>query len=170
MSASAAALATISSDHWNADVYGSLSVAFQIAALVKHRAQVIRVAFIVRRFSNSVGDSIDLLHAVMQGKAVPPSDSSSEPMTPERGQNAVRMLRDLSNAMDEIYDKAKWHGLTNYSLVAGSFLKLQGQAERILEIADWLELILEPESIESLFDRARAEQEQGEVYNLSQVE
>ena len=91
--ASCAVIGTIGSNQWNADVYGSLSLAAEIASLVKDRSRIIKLAFALRRLNGKLANSLDDMRAIIDGR-VKPTELTPEEMDaiPERGQNAIQMM------------------------------------------------------------------------------
>lgn len=166
-----AVLETIGSYQWNADVYGSLSIASEIAAAIRDRSAAIRLAVSLRRFNTKIGHSIHLLHEIMEGR-IPANikQTTDEPFTPERGERAIRLMRDLHCVLDDIYQKAKRQRFTNNSLIAGPLNKLHENSQAILDVADWLEMLMHHNEVEVLFNRARQEEEAGEIYDINQVQ
>lgn len=167
MSASATVLANFGRNQWNARVYGSLSIASRIASLVKDRRQAVRLAFLLRKLNNSLASFFEEIYLRIEGK-IPPQ-SPAEPLTAERAQNALHSLRELSTSLFETYEGAKSKRLTNNSLLAGPFSRLRTYSEDISELADWLEMSLDLKPVEEIFERARLEAEQGDVFNIKQA-
>jgi hypothetical protein len=166
---STAAIAVLSNferDRWNADVYGAMALASQLSALVKNRALTIRLAYYFWRLNSILGDFfVDVRKAI---KAGAPKDQALA--TPERVLEMAQDLRKVHRTIEHIYGCAKRAGLTNNSLTAGALKSVCNYNEDVLELAELLELSLKPELVESIYDRARAERERGEVFDLSEVE
>jgi len=60
--------------------------------------------------------------------------------------------------------------LLNYSLIAGSLSEFRRYSERILDLADWFEAVQLSDFQNEIFDRADRERQQGNIFDLSQVE
>jgi hypothetical protein len=165
-----AVLDTIGSYQWNADVYGSLSVASRLAAIIKERSAFIKLSYDLRRLNSKINGFLDQFHGIMEGRIPPSQNAVSEPLTPERHENAIRLMRQLSAVLADVYLSAKRKRYTNNSLVAGPLSTLHQNAETISEMADWLVMALHPEGFEQVFDRANQERERGEVFDIGQVQ
>ena len=165
MTADVAVLKNFGSDHWNAEIYGSLSVASTIASLVKNRTQTVRLAYFLHKLNTRLKSFFNDLHEAIEH---PPA--TTEPVTPEAFQKAITTVKELSIQLCSIYEGSKRARLTNNSFLAGSLSRLHTYSEDLSELAEWLEMLRSPESIEAVFDRAKKEQEQGDVFDLSQVD
>jgi len=168
VSVKVATLNDFGSDSWNAEVYGSLSVASRISSMVKTKTQIIQLAYLL----HSLNGRLKSLFNDIQEKIDNPSnfEPPAEPATPEQFKKAIDTLRELSTTLFNIYERSKRARLTNNSLIAGSLSRLHTYSEDLCELADWLEMIQKPEAIEAIFDRAKQETERGEVFDLSRVE
>jgi hypothetical protein len=76
----------------------------------------------------------------------------------------------LYHTLDYVYDALKRVGLTNNSLTAGSLASIHRRSEAIANLADWFDVVSEPQEIEGIFQRAKQEKESGELIDLAQVE
>jgi hypothetical protein len=169
MSTCAAALTSFGSDRWNAEVYGSLSVASQISSMVKSRAQVLTLAYHLRRLNSRLKTFFRETDEVMEGKRKLNGDTESEPVTRERIEQSLQTISRLHETLNGIYDQARKQRLTNNSLVAGPLNTLRSYAEEMLDLADWIEVACQSEDVESIFERAHQEKQRGEVIYLAQV-
>jgi len=151
------------SDQWNAEVYDSLSVASKVSGMVRDRAQVFRLAYQLYTLNTKLRDIFEKVHSAIE------NPKPGEPASPEQFQKLIFVIRELSTTLYNTYERAKLARLTNYSLIAGSLSRLHTFSEDLSELADWLEMIQDPNSFEPVFERAKKEIERGEVYDLSQV-
>jgi len=60
-------------------------------------------------------------------------------------------------------------GLANNRLTASGVLKMRANSERIIDLVDWLELTMQSEEVQAIFERGRREEEAGSVFLLEQV-
>ena len=165
---STTALAVFGSDKWNAQVYDSLSFASRIAYVVKDRAQILNLAINLRRMVGKLEANLETLNLVIEGKVSP---QSSEPTPPQQIQEAIDTLQKLSRVLSSIYEAAKRKRLTNNSLIAGPLSRLNKLSDDLSGIAEWAEMaFLHQQAVEDIFNRSRNEKEQGDIYDLSQVD
>jgi hypothetical protein len=166
---STAAIAVLSNferDRWNADIYGAMALASQLSVLVQKRALTIRLAYYFWRLNSTLeGFFADVRKAI---QAAVPKDLAL--VAPERVLEMAQDLRKVHRTIEHIYGSAKRAGLTNNSLTAGALKSVCSYNEDVLELAELLELSLKPELVESIYDRARAERERGDIFDLSEVE
>jgi hypothetical protein len=168
VSAGVAILNLLGTDQWNADVHGSLSVASKVSLVIKGGAHKFQLAFLLyslngrlKSFFSEIYDAMDNAEKTAQ---------AAEPPKVEQVQQSVFSLRELSTSLSNTYDRAKRIRLTNNSLLAGSLSRLYTYSEDLSELADWLEMLLDPNTYESAFKRAADEKEQGQVFSLSQID
>lgn len=166
---STAAIAVLSNferDRWNADIYGAMALASQLSVLVQKRALTIRLAYHFWRLNSILEDFFaDVRKAIQAGV---PKDLVL--VAPERVLEMAQDLRKVHRTIEHIYGRAERAGLTNNSLTAGALKSVCNYNEDVLELAELLELSLKPEVVESIYDRARAERERGDIFDLSEVE
>lgn len=156
----------------NLDVksFDMLSLASRLAAATINRANTLRLAYSFYSLNRSLLDFLDESHAIIQGKEKPPaSGAAPEPTTPERMRITADNMENVHRMIEYIYELGKRARLTNNSLTAGSLESLRRNGEELLDFADWLELMADPNQHKSVFERAEQEKESGEMYDLTQV-
>ena len=89
---------------------------------------------------------------------------------PEKVREGIITLRRLHRTIHTIVKASKHIGLTNNSLTAGPLRNIEHWGEEIIELADLADLTQSEDVIRSIYDRAAQEKEQGELYDLGQVE
>jgi glycyl-tRNA synthetase beta subunit len=167
VSESVAVLSILGTDRWNTDVYGSLTAASEVSSALKNGALRIRLAYLLQVLNRRLKHFFEeLYNAVDHPNPVAPEQTPSV----EDIQQAISALRQLSTSLSNTYDRAKRVRLTNNSLLGGALGRLHIYSEDLSEVAEWLEMLLEPNSYENAFKRAADEKEQGQVFNLSQVQ
>lgn len=174
MGAGCAALATFGSDEWNAKLYDSLSAASRLVLDMKTHSQVVSFAFFLWRLNGRLESFSEAMKKISEGELPAAqqaniSQQASEPYTPERGQNAARQLEELSRLLAYIYEQSQRRRLTNNSLTAGQLSRLNKHAQCILDLSDWLHVLTQPEEIEGIFNRAIADKERADIFDISQV-
>jgi hypothetical protein len=162
--AAIAVIENIQVEHWYADLYGAMSLAYRLSALVKTRTAAIKVVYHVRHLDSILEKFFKEIHGAMK-KGVPKDLDSS----PEKISEAVQSLRKLHAILSKFQHACKIARLTNNSLMAGHIHNINNYNEEILELIELLDLSLHPEVIDSIYSRAKKERARGEIYNLSEV-
>jgi hypothetical protein len=167
VSESVAVLSILGTDRWNTDVYGSLTAASQVSSALKNGALSVRLAYLLhvlnrrlKHFFEELYNTVDHPNPVELEQTPPAADI----------EQAISAIRQLSTSLHSTYDRAKRLRLTNNSLLGGALGRLHVYSEDLSEVAEWLEMLREPSSYEDAFKRAAGEKEQGQVFNLSQVQ
>lgn len=167
-----AVLTKFGNDSWNADLYESLSLAARLSMAVKavkNHGQNIRMSYWLWKINGHAARFFGEVDDIVSGRvAVPVSEES--PVTPEKIQSSIDTLMRLGVSLSSVYEEARRRRLLNNSLIAGPVTALRGNADQFFEMAEWLELMLDPKLVDTVFDRANEERSRGEVYDLSQVE
>jgi len=162
--AAAAILANFEVDRWNADVYGAMALASRLSSLVKNRAATVKLAYDLRRLNSTLYRFFDEIHKVVE-RGMP----KGRGVTPERILEASETLLKLHDALDRFYELCRHARLTNNSLMAGTLKSINDYNDEVLELSDLLKLSLQPEVIQSIYNRAKAEKERGDIFDLSEV-
>ena len=168
MSAGVAVLNMLGSDQWNAGVYGSLSVASKVSSIVRGKVQVLQLGYHLHTLNGRLKTFFNEVQETIENPAS--AKTPEQPPTPEQVNQSIESLRELSIKINGVYERSKRMRLTNYSMLAGGLSRLHTYAEDLYELADWLEMLRDPESYEAAFRRAANEREQGQVFSLSEVE
>jgi hypothetical protein len=90
-------------------------------------------------------------------------------VTPESIAEACESLHKLHGLLEKFLEACKRARLTNNSLMAGAIRNINNYNDEILELSDLLKLSLQPEVVKSIYNRAKAEKERGEIFDLSEV-
>jgi len=163
-----AALAVVNSfdtDRWNSEVYGAMALAARFSALVKDRAATYNLAYRLWRLDHTLDGFMKHMHEVMESG----DQQINELPATEKVQEISQTLRKLYKMAGGIYGPAKIAGLTNNSITSPVVNSIHKHAEDILELAEWVELFLEPESLEAIFQRAEGEIARGDIFNLDEI-
>jgi len=168
VSTAAAVIENLGTYNWNARVYNVLALASQMAAAVKSRGNVMRLAYHLRSLNNHVSEFIGIVNDAMEGKRKP--DPNTDSVTAQTIRSSADNLEQMYHTLDYIVEGARRAGLTNNSLTAGSVRGIQRNLEAIANLADWFDLAAQPEAVSEIFQRAKQEKDRGELVDLSQVE
>jgi hypothetical protein len=167
VTADAACLNSFSGDKWDAEVYGSLSIASQISVMVKSRAQTLKLIWFLRILNKKLDNMFDGIREAMEGKR---SDVPTDDLTLEQRAAKLRFsLQELHRVLSEVYRVARRAGLTNSSLTASTLNKLREHDEEIVDLIEWVELVANPVPLEELFERAEREAKTEQPLDLSKV-
>jgi len=170
MASATVVLTHLGTDQWDAEVYGVLSMASRLAAMVKSRGQTLHLAYSFWRLNSSLANFFDEVRDSMEGKARQQKQDAATPVTPERIENAIRGLREVHVKIETIYEAARRARLTNNSLVAMPLRSVHSYSDDILELAELLEAFQNSEGVKAVFDRSAQERARGEIYDLAEVE
>ncbi len=155
------------SPEWNADVYGALSSLSRLAAAVRNRGTVIRLAYSLHTANRSLGSLFEKVEAAMSGRLK--ADPEAEVPTPQRLLDSADKLMKLSRDIAYIYELLRRVGLLNNSLIAGSLAKFASYRGQIEDLADWFGLMAQSDEVKAIFERALVEREQGEILDLERA-
>jgi hypothetical protein len=162
--AAIAVIENIQVEYWYADLYGAMSLAYRLSALVKNRAAAIKLVYHIRHLDSILEKFFKDIHNAMK-KGVPKALDSS----PERIAEAAQSLRKLHAILNKFHQACKIARLTNNSLMAGHIHNINSYNEEVLELIELLDLSLHREVIDSIYNRAKRERESGEIFDLSEV-
>jgi hypothetical protein len=168
MSSAAAVIGNLGTHNWNARVYNVLALASQMAATVKNRGNVIRLAYHLRNLNNHVTEFVGTVNDAMEGKRKP--DPNADPVTAQTIRSSADNLEEMYRTLDYVVEAARRAGLTNNSLTAGPVRSIQQNLEAIANLADWLDLAAQPEAVNEIFERTKRERDRGELIDLTEVE
>ncbi len=168
MSTAATVISNLGTYNWNARIYDSLALASRLAATVKNRGHVLRLAYNFRNLDKNLSEFLEILNKSMEGKRK--ADPNVEPVTPQTLRSSADNLEQLYLTLDYIVEASRRAGLMNNSLTAGSVRGIQKNVEPIGNLADWFDLASQPEATDQIFEIAKQEKERGELSDLAQVE
>ncbi|MGO8785864.1 MAG: hypothetical protein ACLQVL_00590 [Terriglobia bacterium] len=164
MGAAIAVIQNIQVEYWYADLYGAMSLAYRLSALVKNRAAAIKLVYHVRHLDSILEKLFKDIHTAMKKGVSKDIDSS-----PESIAEAAQSLRKLHAILNKFQQACKIARLSNNSLMAGHIHNINNYNEEILELIELIDLSLHPAVIDSIYSRAKRERERGEIFDLSEV-
>lgn len=168
MSTAATVISNLGTHNWNARVYDVLALASRLAAAVKNRSNVLRIAYSLHDLNKTVEKFIGTVNSAMTGELK--SDPNAEAVTPETLRSNADNFESLYRTLDYIVEGSRRAGLTNNSLTAASVRGLQKNLEAIGNLADWFDLASQPEAINQIFETAEREKERGDLIDLARVD
>ncbi len=165
-------LNSFGADNWNAELYESLSLAARLAIAVKavkNHGQVVKASYYLWKINGHAGKFFQEVDDILAGRNSPKPAAAAEEVTPERIQKSIDSFIEIGTSLNNVYEEARKKRLLNNSLVAGPIVALRANADRFFEMAEWFDLMLNPDRVEEIFASANAQRSRGEVYDLSQV-
>lgn len=165
MGAAVAVLNSFDTDRWNSEVYGAMALAARFSALVKDRAATYQLLYRLWKLDHTLDVFMKHIHEVMQDA----SQQIVEMPTAEKVVEVSQTLRRLHKIVGGIYEPAKIAGLTNSSITSPVVNSIHKHADDVLELAEWVELFLEPESLETIFQQAEGEMARGDIVSLNEI-
>ena len=160
-------VSTLQSLDGNADFYEALSSFSRLANLVKVKAHTFSVVYFFRQTNRILDSMFEKVQTAMEGKTAP--DPTAGPVTEIKLRQSVDDLMRLHNMIQYVYEMSRRAGLANNRLTANGLLKMRANSERILDLVDWLELMMQTAEVQAIFERGRHEEQAGEVSLLEQV-
>lgn len=168
MSTAVAVISSLGTYNWNARLYNVLALSSQLAAAIKNRGSVFRVAYHLRNLNNSLAEFVTIVNETMEGKRK--VDPNADPVTAGTLRSTADNLEQMYRTLDYVVEGARRAGLANNSLTSGSVSGIQRNLDSIASLADWFDLAAQPEAVNEIFANAKREREQGELMDLAQFE
>lgn len=170
MSVAETVISSLGAYNWNARVYDTLALASKIAAAVKNRGNVIRIAYHLRELNKALEKLIELVNSAMKGELKTVPNGLAEQVTPQMLRSTADNFEQIYHTLDYIVEGSRRAGLTNNSLTASSVRGLQRTIEPIANLADWFDLASQPEAVGRIFEKAQGERARGELTDLAEVD
>jgi hypothetical protein len=150
-------------DRWYADIYSVISLAYRLSALVKERATAVKVARHLR--------NIDAALAKMFKDIRSEIDEDTKPgiPKPEQAREAIQALEKLHTILHELMKACKRARLRNNSLIAQPIHNIENWNEEVEELMEVIGLVLQHETVNSVYKRSKYEREHGDIFDLSEV-
>lgn len=165
MGAAVAVLNSFDTDRWNSEVYGAMALAARFSMLVKDRAATYQLVYRLWKLDHTLDVFTKHVHEVMRDA----NQQIAEMPTEEKVVEVSQTLRRLHKMVSGIYEPARVAGLTNSSITSPVVNSIHKHADDVLELAEWVELFMEPESLETIFQRAEGEAARGDIVSLSEI-
>lgn len=167
----AAVVNIFTTDTWKADAYESLSLAARLSMLVKGvrtHSQNLKMSYWLWKINGQAAKFFTKVDDIL---AAPPTQSANSPELPssETFQKSVDILMQLGMSFKEVYEEARRRRFLNNSLIAGPVTALHSNADQFFELAEWLEMMKDPNHIDAVFAKANEQRKNGEVYSLAEV-
>lgn len=152
---------------WNADLYGALSVSSRLSALIASRSAQFKISMYFWSTNRKLEGFLDSVDRDI-AKAEKGELKSQNKATREDVEKAIGRLIDLHCTLDNIHKECLRYRLNNSSRIAPAISRFHRNAERIEELAHWLNDMINPD-YQDAFATAQAEFEKGETVPASEV-
>lgn len=166
MTVATAIISNLTSDEFSGDVYQALSTTAQLAAFVTRRVNVMRISVKLRETNKLIKSLLDLIDDSISGKR----QLVEKNTTLQEVERVAENLDHLARTIEYLYEQLRRAQLTNNSLVAGPLMRLHSAIEPLKDIADWADLAANPQELDAILARAKAERKRGEMYEMKRVE
>jgi hypothetical protein len=160
-------VAFIGSDAWNAELYGSLSISSRLKSAIANGTAQFKIAAFFWKTNRALDSFLEKIDTA-ERNAESGKTKASEPLNLERVEKTVNSLIDLCEVLNNIHQLCVRHRLNNASRLAGGLSRLRKNADRIEEIAHWLNDVTHPD-FKDKFAAGEKEFKNGETVPASEV-
>jgi hypothetical protein len=160
--------AVLGTDSWNADAFGAASALFRVSgkvsASVSSQLTLLTLAGRLWGIDHQLKELLEKFYR----ETSTPSNQSIRP-SEERVRGALATLRTLCGHIEELYNTGKARGLTNRTLIGTSLNSIRVRGDELLDIVESVELSMEPQAFEPIFEKALEEFKRGEAHDLASI-
>jgi hypothetical protein len=161
-----AATTFIGTDTWNAELYGSLSVSSRLKAAIANQSAQFKIAAFFWKTNRSLESFFDKIETAVRNAEN--GKSKNGPVNRANIEKGINDLINLYEILDSIHQHCVRYRLNNISRLAAGFGGLRRNADKVEELAIWLQDSLNPD-FKDAFATAQAEFENGETVPASEV-
>jgi hypothetical protein len=156
----------IGGDRWNANVYGSLAAASELAAEFDRPTGTSAKAI----GAEELCQFLDRLNGFLaRGLSLTDSLQEAPVAIPKEKLIAARdSFLDLYRICERILSLSR--EISQLGQMSSELELLHNQSERLLDVVDWFDALSTPEEIEAIFKAAEIEREAGEFVSWSEVD
>lgn len=159
----------VGSDIWNAEMYGTLSVAWRTRAIIKDTRHLLRIRWSYMRLNAHMDDFLGKFYSVFERAQAGTLPVASEPAAPAQLKESIDTLWNLHHSLQGIYDLSVRKGLKTKVLLASQIEQLACSKERLIDLVQWLTDMSDAEEVKSLnsmLSSAEAEYKRGETVTI----
>ncbi len=138
------------------------SLSKRVSGAVRDQLWVMALTRLVWKLDSKLADFLNSFY-----KGVTSGTAPAAPPTEGQIREAIRILRSIWTANDEMYRKARTSGLTNRRFIGTALNSIRMRSEEILDIVETIETALDDRTVDGIFEKARAEFERGETIDIS---
>ena len=163
---STVAASYVGSDIWNAEVYGTLSVAARTSIAVRSAHHLLATRWAYMRLNRHLGSFLDKFYSIFEDAQKGTLKASCEPPTPETVEKAVESLWNLHHSLRCVYDLSVRKGLKKKIILTKQVAELAVSIERLVDVIQWIMEMSNQESgpeIDAMVAAATEEYRRGET-------
>jgi hypothetical protein len=153
----------IGTDAWNATAYRLVSLGYKISASIRSQVAKTQLASALWKFDRYLSGFLRQFYEHVE------SNKQSEPANRERVLAGIETLKLIHAAAEKIDSGLRAAGFSNHSLIAGPLTSLRARADEVLDLAESVELMLNPDPLNKIFDASIEELRRGETAGLESI-
>src|SRR5450759_2564129 len=136
----------IGTDAWNATAYRLVSLGYRISASIRSQVAKAQLASGLWKFDRILSGFLRQFYEDVE------SNKKSEPANRERVLAGIETLKLIPAAAEKIDSGLRTAGFSNHSLIAGPLTSLPAHADEVLDLAEFVDLMLNPDPFNKIFD------------------
>jgi len=153
----------IGTDAWNATAYRLVSLGYKISASIRSQVAKTQLASALWKFDHYLSGFLRQFYEHVE------SNKKSELASRERVLAGIETLKLIHAAAEKIDSGLRAAGFSNHSLIAGPLTSLRAHADEVLDLAESVELMLNPDPLNKIFDASIEELRRGETAGLESI-
>ena len=153
----------IGTDAWNATAYRLVSLGYRISASIRSQVAKAQLASGLWKFDRILSGFLRQFYEDVE------SNKKSEPANRERVLAGIETLKLIHAAAEKIDTGLRAAGFSNHSLIAGPLTALCAHADEVLDLAESVELMMNPDPLNKIFDASIEELRRGETAGLESI-
>ena len=153
----------IGTDAWNATAYRLVSLGYKISASIRPQVAKAQLASALWKFDRYLSGFLRQFYEHVE------SNKKSEPANREQVLAGIETLKLIHAAAEKIDSGLRAAGFSNHSLIAGPLTSLRAHSDEVLDLAESVELMLNPDPLNKIFDASIEELRRGETAGLESI-
>jgi hypothetical protein len=153
----------IGTDAWNATAYRLVSLGYKISASIRSQVAKTQLASALWKFDRYLSGFLRQFYEHVE------SNKKSEPANRERVLAGIETLKLIHAAAEKIDSGLRAAGFSNHSLIYGPLTSLRAHSDEVLDLAESVELMLNPDPLNKIFDASIEELRRGETAGLESI-
>src|ERR1039457_2400908 len=147
----------IGTDAWNATAYRLVSLGYKISASIRSQVVKARLASVLWKFDRILSGFLQQFYEDIE------ANKKSEPPNRERVLAGIETLKLIHSAVQKVDTGLRAAGFSNHSLIAGPLTSLSAHADEVLDLAESVELMMNPDPLNEIFDATLEELRRGDT-------
>jgi len=153
----------IGTDAWNATAYRLVSIGYKISASIRSQVAKAQLASVLWKFDRILSGFLRQFYEDVE------SNKKSEPVNRERVLAGIATLKLIHSSVQRVDSGLRAAGFSNHSLIAGPLISLCTHADEVLDLAESVELMMNPDPLNKVFDSSLEELRRGETAGLESI-